>query len=560
MSVHPDLPALPVPHVKERVLRLELHKIAVGRSARRRAVAGLEVAQTGQSVRGILIEIDAGHRPSRKRPAAERDPSDETLHRLVHDAAEVVASHRLDENLQLAVRVRRLETHLHRLMASVEEAHVRAVDAHHAEISDVCREVAALPGRNRRAVDGITVAEVRLLERLRILRPRDVIGDGPQGGRLRRGRHGHRLERILRRRLGNRLAFVQIAAEEILHRRKLGRMRPARLGHRRIVVIARGLRTERRVAARPPAERRAAVRHVDGERGLVLQHVLEVDQTLLRTLHVVALAPAVEPGWIVFAAHERTRRAHLAELLEGVLRIRPEVDDGRQLGDQSVREVVRGIAAEARNVETGSADRLVLLAHVVLVIAPEAVFILDLDHENIAAMRNLAVLQLLADGAQILAGRLEITLIARTEPNAVTLEEPPGQPAELPFRAGIGPRPEDDPQALLLRDAAERGHILFAGELVASANRFMVVPEHVGADGIEAAGLHHLDAVTPQSARDAREMHLTATNDELFAVQQEGLVPYDEGMLPRNRRTKSGRGQQAAHQDPYEFLHGAIIT
>ena len=88
----------------------------------------------------------------------------------------------------------------------------------------------------------------------------------------------------------------------------------------------------------------------------------------------------------------------------------------------------------------------------------------------------------------------------------------------------------------------------------------MVVPEHVGADGIEAAGLHHLDAVTPQSARDAREMHLTATNDELFAVQQEGLVPYDEGMLPRNRRTKSGRGQQAAHQDPYEFLHGAIIT
>ena len=84
------------------------------------------------------------------------------------------------------------------------------------------------------------------------------------------------LDRIFRGRGGDSLALVEILREEIFHRIELRRMGPAGLGDGSVVIVARGLGTERRVASGPPAERRSAVRHVNGEARPVLEHILEI--------------------------------------------------------------------------------------------------------------------------------------------------------------------------------------------------------------------------------------------------------------------------------------------
>ena len=104
-------------------------------------------------------------------------------------------------------------------------------------------------------------------------------------------------------------------------------MGPAGLGDGSVVIVARGLGTERRVASGPPAERRSAVRHVNGEARLVLKHILEIGETLRGVFDIVPLAPAVEPRGIIFAAHQGSCRTNLAELSESVLRIGAEVYD-----------------------------------------------------------------------------------------------------------------------------------------------------------------------------------------------------------------------------------------
>ena len=268
------------------------------------------------------------------------------------------------------------------------------------------------------------------------------------------------------------------------------------------------------------------------------------------------LAPAVEPCGIVLAAHERTVCADLAELLKRALRIRSEVHHGQKLGDEAVGQVVRGIAAERRDVESGTADGLVLPAHVILVVAPETVFVLHLDHEDVATVGDLAVLERLADGVEIFARGLEVALVAGAKADAVLPHEIPRKTAELPLRAGVGAGAENHPHALLLRHAAELRHIALAGEVVLAADALVVVPEHIGAHGVEAAGLDHLDAVAPEGARNAGEVHLTATDDERLPVKEKRLRSHLKGMLAGDRLGAKIRGRQkTADKSEQNLLH-----
>ena len=203
--------------------------------------------------------------------------------------------------------------------------------------------------------------------------------------------------------------------------------------------------------------------------------------------------------------------------------------------------MVRRVAGEDRDVEAGLAHRIVEFADVLLVVAEEAVFVLVLRHEDGAAVRDLKILQFFGDATEVRLRRLKEARIARTHLHVrwTLVEQPPRKAAELPFGACVRARTKENPHALLLRDAAELGDILLAGEIVLSALHLVVVPEHVRADGVEAHRLAHLDAVTPVRARHAGEMELAAADLERLTVQQKRIALHRdlECML---RRRKGG--------------------
>jgi predicted lipoprotein with Yx(FWY)xxD motif len=64
----------------------------------------------------------------------------------------------------------------------------------------------------------------------------------------------------------------------------------------------------------------------------------------------------------------------------------------------------------------------------------------------------------------------------------------------------------------------------------------MIIPEHIGANGVEAAGADHLNTMTPQIARNAGEMHFAAADHERLTVEKERVLTDFKCMLTCNRR------------------------
>ena len=96
----------------------------------------------------------------------KRHLADDALHTLMHHLAEIVASHRLDQDLELArtALLRLWNPHGGLRMTPVEKSDDPAVDAHDAEVADIGREFARDAGRDRCLVDGHPVAEACLFE------------------------------------------------------------------------------------------------------------------------------------------------------------------------------------------------------------------------------------------------------------------------------------------------------------------------------------------------------------------------------------------------------------
>ena len=67
----------------------------------------------------------------------------------------------------------------------------------------------------------------------------------------------------------------------------------------------------------------------------------------------------------------------------------------------------------------------------------------------------------------------------------------------------------------------------------------MVVPEHIGANGVEAAGANHPDAMTPQIARNAGEVHFAAADHKRLTVEKKRVLADFECMLTGNRSGES---------------------
>src|ERR1035438_4363423 len=117
------------------------------------------------------------------------------------------------------------------------------------------------------------------------------------------------------------------------------------------------------VAARPQAEGRAAVHHVDAEGRAGVEHRLQVGKEARGLAVKVRLSPGVEPAGVEFAAQERTLRLKRAQLLEVARRVAAEVRRLEQVGAQAVLHGARRIAGEQRHVEADVDQRLADRAH-----------------------------------------------------------------------------------------------------------------------------------------------------------------------------------------------------
>ena len=146
-------------------------------------------------------------------------------------------------------------------------------------------------------------------------------------------------------------------------------------------------------------------------------------------------------------------------------------------------------------------------------------------------MRNLQTLQLLAYALQVCLRGLQKLRVAGAELDRAFPHQPPRKTAELPLCARIRSGTKDHPQSFLLRDAAELRHVLLSAEVVFPRLHFVVIPEHVRADGIKSHSLAHLDAMTPVRARHTRKVHFAATYLHNLAIEDKRI--FLQGHLKR---------------------------
>ena len=101
--------------------------------------------------------------------------------------------------------------------------------------------------------------------------------------------------------------------------------------------------------------------------------------------------------------------------------------------------------------------------------------------------------------------------------------------------------PQDHPQALLLRDAAELSRVGLAAPVELTRLRLVQIPEQIRADRVQAHRLGHLQPVTPVFHRHTRRVNFAAADLQALAVEEKIIRADGEGVL-RWRRFHCGAG------------------
>ena len=130
-------------------------------------------------------------------------------------------------------------------------------------------------------------------------------------------------------------------------------------------------------------------------------------------------------------------------------------------------------------------------------------------------------------------------LLAETD--VFLLEQPPRQSAHFPLRAHVGAWTHDDIHPVLLRQAAECGHVVIVREIEFALFLLVDVPEHVEAEGVHAKRLAHFYAVLPVGARYARVVHFGSFHDKRLSVEEECAFACFERSLRFLRERRHGK-------------------
>ena len=165
--------------------------------------------------------------------------------------------------------------------------------------------------------------------------------------------------------------------------------------------------------------------------------------------------------------------------------------------------------------------------HVGAVVAVAAVLVLDLHHQDRAALRDEQRLHDLREASHVAFGRCHVARVEAADLEVGVAQQVRRDAAEVPLGADVraraaaaptAPRPATSPDEA--RDVAVAGR-----EVEHALGGLVVVPEDVGRDRVAAHRLRHADAMAPVLRRDARRVHLAGDHLERLAVEQEVVAP-----------------------------------
>ena len=284
---------------------------------------------------------------------------------------------------------------------------------------------------------------------------------------------------------------------------------------RGIVVVAGGIGLIRRriggIRAVPKPEARAAVKHVEVYRAVVLEHPFQVAHLVLAIGAVMRLRPMVEPARPILAADQRSVRTQRAQHPKVALGIAGSEGCGdgnaRQRAAFEIPRLVDRVVR--RRVEPRLVERVAQRFEIRLAVAECAVFVFELHGQDRAAARTLQRREFLAQAFEPTPHRAHVRFILRPQCDRFAGEQPRRKTAEIPFGADVRSRPQNDGQAGSRSGPHELRDVVLAGKIVRTRRGLVKIPEDVRRDRVEAHSVGHLQARLPVGARNSRIVHLT---------------------------------------------------
>src|SRR6185437_910963 len=178
--------------------------------------------------------------------------------------------------------------------------------------------------------------------------------------------------------------------------------------------------------------------------------------------------------------------------------------------------------------ESGLNEDLLHAGHVCRIVGEVTVLVFNLCRDHGSAIADLIFPDLLAQALHPSLNRNQKCGIvcAKSLRHPRIFQKPCWKAAELPFRARVWARSQEDVKMFILSKFQKSGEIGVAGEVVNTGSRFMNVPEHVGGNGVQSHRLSHLHALAPIFVRYTCVMDLAGYDLERLMIQLE-VVPCD---------------------------------
>ena len=281
----------------------------------------------------------------------------------------------------------------------------------------------------------------------------------------------------------------------------------------------------------------AAVEHVDVHAGAGGEQVVEFLGGGCGGGGVVVSAPVVEPAAPELGAHERAGGLVTAERGEALGGAGAERTGLVQLGQAAVDEhLVFGLVdAGERDRDAGVLGDADELAQVVVIVGVCAVLVLDLDQDDGAAVADLQRGNDLVDALEVGGHVGHVLRLVAAHANGSVAEQPGGKAAVVPFGADVGAGAHDRVQAFFGNGAQEPVKVEAAVGDPGIGRGGVLIPGHVGLDGVEAhlAGLD--DAIAPRVRMDAEVVQSAGEDAVRLTVEEEVSLADGEGGRARRR-------------------------
>ena len=184
----------------------------------------------------------------------------------------------------------------------------------------------------------------------------------------------------------------------------------------------------------------------------------------------------------------------------------------------------RAVRGEQRDVDAVFKVDVAHFPHINLVVAEAAVFVFHLQHNHIAAVRNLTGHDMGEQRLQVARLPLDEARVAAAQPEVVIGQQVGGHTAELPFGADERAGAHDGVQTDVGGEVEEAADVEHARKIEFAGRFFMQIPGGVGLHGIEAAVLELFQPVAPLVGVGAEIVDGAGENRHRLAVQRKNAV------------------------------------